>query len=345
MKPFSFSPFPLLFAILLLAPGCANWNVNNSRKISSLSETELSVYKEGVTELEKEFSRFEPTHPKHKPVMLLHNGPTDFVVVLMHGLNESPWYFKGVAKFLHARGYNVVLPLLAKHWAATPSDMNKADFQEWIRDSVAVTEAAHKLGRKVIVAGHSTGGALAVNLAVNYPQLVDGLLLWSPAIALSYKTYYGAFVGWLANGVVDVDWNKLAGKPPFDPENVSYYSPLAGREVYRLGLWIGMEHVRRTGFMQRKHFSGKADAYASITVPTFIVEPEVDLVVHKPEVDLFAKTVSGPKVYLVQPGEQHNSVSKDEGDYFARVQRANRDFKGMTEKLGAFLDENFNSEK
>lgn len=311
------------------------------RRPSSFNATEQVVYREGLEDLQLAFAKFNPSHPKHRPTVLTQGGPTSYVVVLMHGLNESPWYLKSLARHLQGRGYNVVLPFLAKHWAKPANEMHKADFREWLADFQEAAIAAHKLGRKVLLAGHSTGGALAVHTCVNQPQLCDGLLLWSPAVALSYKTYYGAFIGWLGSGLYEADWNKLAGKPPFDDEHVSFYSPVAGREVYRLGLDIAEEFARNVAFRDRKFWNVRASAYGSITVPVFTVEPAEDKVVHKPEVDYMMSSVSGPKDYFVQAGEQHNSVSKDEGDYVAPVQRANHDYKGMIERLDAFLDQHF----
>ncbi|MEI3154133.1 MAG: alpha/beta hydrolase [Odoribacter sp.] len=43
---------------------------------------------------------------------------------------------------------------------------------------------AHKLGQKVVIMGTSTGCTLALMLAADYPQLVEGLILYSPNIKI-----------------------------------------------------------------------------------------------------------------------------------------------------------------
>ena len=43
---------------------------------------------------------------------------------------------------------------------------------------------AHKLGKKVIIMGTSTGCTLALMLAADFPRLVDALILYSPNIKI-----------------------------------------------------------------------------------------------------------------------------------------------------------------
>ncbi|MFR6382415.1 MAG: alpha/beta hydrolase [Odoribacter splanchnicus] len=43
---------------------------------------------------------------------------------------------------------------------------------------------AHKLGKKVIIMGTSTGCTLALMLAADFPVLVDALILYSPNIKI-----------------------------------------------------------------------------------------------------------------------------------------------------------------
>ena len=52
-------------------------------------------------------------------------------------------------------------------------------------------------------------------------------------------------------------------------------------------------------------------------------------------------TLDTVKVRYDLPGEVHTSPPKDADDYYPGAQRPNRDFPGMIEKLGRFLDENF----
>jgi pimeloyl-ACP methyl ester carboxylesterase len=44
---------------------------------------------------------------------------------------------------------------------------------------------AHQLGEKVILMSTSTGGTLSIKLAAEFPDLVDGLILFSPNVAIN----------------------------------------------------------------------------------------------------------------------------------------------------------------
>lgn len=334
------------FALLLLLSACSS--LPTHRALSSATgqdALELALYREGVDAFvaEREARRPLISHEKHLPVVEVTGHPTEYVVVLLHGLFESPFYVKGLRRNFEARGYNVVAPTLAKHWAVPLQDLDKADYHEWIEQTVRDVRLAHKLGHKVILAGHSTGGLLALYVAIVYPELVDGLLLWSPAVALSYPTYFGAFVGAASNGLVELNYNKLAKKPPPDPEHVPYYSPFAGREVVRLQEAMLLDYNESHPFLDRPFWSDKRSMYAAVLVPVFLMNPEIDKVIYRPEINLFWDSLNVPRVRYDLPGEDHTSTPKDQDDYYPGAQSPNKDFPGMIEKLNKFLDEQFPS--
>ncbi len=352
------SLFVFQMLAIFLAAGCAHSTHDirypSSGKAADPTQTQepvetpvdaadLAIYQEGVAEFtaEREAMRSQVSHEKHLPALYLQNQPSEYVVVLLHGLFESPFYLKGLAKNFHARGYNVVVPLLPKHWAIPLSEINKSDFHQWLEYCLANVRRAHKLGKKVLLAGHSTGGLLAVYTAIQLPELVDGLMLWSPALALSNRTYYSSLAGTLSNDWVDLDYNKLAGKPPQDPENVAYYSPLAGLQVQNLEKYMLTDYEGTHSFVSRPFWSVKRSMYSSVKVPVFLVTPSIDKVVDRPEMDFFYETLSVPKFHLDLPGEEHESTPHGPLDFYEGAQKPNGDFPGMLEKLNSFLDQNF----
>lgn len=80
---------------------------------------EVALYNEGVQSFQAEIEARRPliSHPKHLPVIETQGHPTEYVVVLMHGMYESPWYMKGLRRNFHARGYNLIAPTMRHHWA------------------------------------------------------------------------------------------------------------------------------------------------------------------------------------------------------------------------------------
>jgi pimeloyl-ACP methyl ester carboxylesterase len=121
------------------------------------------------------------------PFILHHGQPKDKVVVLFHGLSDSPFYLTSIAQSLHSQGYNVVVALLPGH-GKKQADADMQDpllSDRWRAHVEAVTNIAAPLGTKTIIGGFSTGGALATEYSLLHPNKVSGVLLFSGALALT----------------------------------------------------------------------------------------------------------------------------------------------------------------
>ncbi|MDT0201213.1 alpha/beta fold hydrolase [Nocardioides sp. AE5] len=114
-------------------------------------------------------------------------APTQRVgVLLSHGFTGSPASMRPWGEFLALQGYAVEVPRLPGH-GTTWQEMNDTRWDDWYAE---VTRAFDKLlaeNDKVVVAGLSMGGALALQLAVDRPDDVAGLLLVNPAVASNNK--------------------------------------------------------------------------------------------------------------------------------------------------------------
>lgn len=111
---------------------------------------------------------------------------TSYCLLYLHGFSAS--WFEGEpvhTDFARRYGMNLYLPLLASHGIDTTEaliDMTPDRLYESAKEALVV---AHALGEKVIVMGTSTGGTLMLKLAADFPELVDGLILLSPNIAIN----------------------------------------------------------------------------------------------------------------------------------------------------------------
>ncbi len=111
---------------------------------------------------------------------------TDWALLYLHGFSAS-WYegFPVNVDFARYFGCNAYFPRLASHGLVTDEalvDMTPDALWESAKEALVI---ARGLGRKVIVMGTSTGGTLALKLAAEYPQLVDGLVLYSPNVKIN----------------------------------------------------------------------------------------------------------------------------------------------------------------
>ena len=111
---------------------------------------------------------------------------TAYCLLYLHGFSAC-WYEGNPVNIDFARKYgmNFYAPLLASHGIDTIDaliDMTPDRLYESAKEALVV---AHLLGEKVIVMGTSTGGTLALKLASEFPELIDGLILLSPNIAIN----------------------------------------------------------------------------------------------------------------------------------------------------------------
>ncbi len=110
---------------------------------------------------------------------------TPYCLLYLHGF-AACWYEGNPVNIDFAKRYgmNLYAPLLASHGLETVEpliDMTPDRLYESVKEALVV---AQSMGRKVILMGTSTGCTLALKLASEFPQMMDGLILLSPNIAL-----------------------------------------------------------------------------------------------------------------------------------------------------------------
>lgn len=110
---------------------------------------------------------------------------TEYVVLYLHGFSAS-WYegYPAHLRLAEKLKANLYLSRLASHGIDTPDpliDMTPYRLYESAKEALAIAQA---LGRKVVVAGTSTGCTLALQLAADFPDRVAALILFSPNVAI-----------------------------------------------------------------------------------------------------------------------------------------------------------------
>jgi len=111
---------------------------------------------------------------------------TEYCLLYIHGFSAS--WFEGEPvhrDFAKRYGMNLYIPRLASHGIDTTDcliDMTPERLYESAKQALVI---AQSLGKKVILMSTSTGGTLSLKLTADFPDLVEGLILYSPNIAIN----------------------------------------------------------------------------------------------------------------------------------------------------------------
>jgi len=273
----------------------------------------------------------ELTHQRHASRLRHHGAKTKYAVLYLHGLFESPHYNSGILETFHAAGMNVYAPLLAGHWRRDRRQSFELSHADWLRDLRDALELTRKLGDKILVAGFSTGGLLALRAALEHDD-VAGLLLWAPALHLTQLTYWSVRYG-QATGLTLNDRLRL----PADGFDVADYSPKLGHEVIELIRDTFRTHGAGLSAAARRRSVGK-----KLNLPLFLVMSDVDDTADPRALDEFFTSYAGPKErirYRAADDILHGNITKAPQDVFVGWEdRFNFQFEEKRARILNFLE-------
>ncbi|MBW1999557.1 MAG: alpha/beta hydrolase [Deltaproteobacteria bacterium] len=112
--------------------------------------------------------------------------PTEWAMLYLHGFSAS--WFEGaplhtdLASRFHM---NLYLPRLAHHGLRDPEPLLHLTAESLYLSALDALALTHKIGRRIIVVGTSTGATLAIMLAARFPDKVHALMLYSPNIRIN----------------------------------------------------------------------------------------------------------------------------------------------------------------
>jgi carboxylesterase len=112
-------------------------------------------------------------------------------VLLIHGLTGTPTEMRFVGKGLNRNGFTVYGMQLAGH-CGDEADLLATGRSDWYRSVVAAAEKLRGEVDRLFVAGLSMGALLALKLAADRPEMVDGLGLYGTAFS-----YDGWTIPWI----------------------------------------------------------------------------------------------------------------------------------------------------
>jgi len=165
-------------------------------------------------------------------------------ILLLHGLSDSPYSLRSLGQRLHEAGGWVLGLRLPGHGTA-PSGLTEVHWEDMAAAvRIALRHLKNAVGdRPIYIIGYSTGGALAVQYALErlshaHLPAVAGLVLISPAIGV---TPLAAFAVWQARlghllKLDKLEWSDI--RPEYDPFKYNSFAVNAGDQVYRLTVEI-----------------------------------------------------------------------------------------------------------
>lgn len=269
---------------------------------------------------------------KHLPRLYLpSSNPKNTVVIFTHGIFESPYFFKGINNIFAEQGFITLSVLLPGHWEGNWGSMRNVSYRDWISELNENVRIAQCFGNKIIFAGHSLGGLLSMNAALQHPDLTAGVMLWTPALAMRMLPAIGGVLG----GLLHIDGNIVYKSPDLDEQ--ALYAPNAAKQVGKM-----ISHVRDT-------YGGGAmsKVYPRLDTPTFLAYAARDPAVDVDELTRAAHQIRGLKpldvmFFPTKTGVWHGNIVKSKVDSYKRKKLDyNPRWNSMKEHIELFLRENF----
>jgi pimeloyl-ACP methyl ester carboxylesterase len=190
------------------------------------------------------------------------------IVVLFHGLSDSPFFIRSIAEHLNNKGFTVVAPLLpgnGKRNAA--SDMRDPNLQQrWYSHVDSIMSLVRPYSEKTYIGGFSTGATFATRYLLLHPDEIDGLLLFSAALALSDSAENLAKIWgmkWIAK-IVDGDFVSTGPNPYRYPDVAGYAALTIADVIFEVRDLLLQTTVSKPIFV--------AHSLADITAPYYGVE-------------------------------------------------------------------------
>ena len=165
------------------------------------------------------------------------------IVVLFHGLSDSPYHMSDIAKHFYDENYYVFAMRLPGH-GTLPTGLLDVQWSDWQNATIWSMKTASQLSKNrgdlpVYMGGFSTGGSMIVNYCLNAAtttelNMPDKVFLFSPAAGVSSLGYVGGWhhiLSWM-DTFKKFAWLDIL--PEYDPAKYMSFTKNAGRQIFLL---------------------------------------------------------------------------------------------------------------
>lgn len=179
-------------------------------------------------------------------------GPPKGVVVLLHGLTDSPYSVRHLALQYQNDGFLALAIRLPGH-GTVPAGLNEVQWEDWLAATrLAVREARRRVGPELPlhIAGYSNGGALAMmytlaSLEDSKLARPDQVILLSPLVGV---TRFARFAGLAAlpallPGFAKSEWLSIV--PEFNPFKYNSFPVNGARQSFQVTEALQAELTRQ----------------------------------------------------------------------------------------------------
>jgi alpha-beta hydrolase superfamily lysophospholipase len=203
-----------------------------------------------------------PVYPAHfaqdwnRSYVMEPDGQPIGAVVLLHGLTDSPYSLRHIAKLYRDRGFVAIGVRLPGH-GTVPGGLSNVRWEDWMAATrLAVREARRRVPAPgpLHLVGFSNGGALAMKYgldAIEDPKLLraDRLVLVTPMIGITRFARFAGLAGLPAvlPPFANAAW--LSVVPEFNPFKYNSFPVNGARQSYRLtdALQSQIQRLARAG--------------------------------------------------------------------------------------------------
>ncbi|RKZ46488.1 MAG: alpha/beta hydrolase [Gammaproteobacteria bacterium] len=212
-------------------------------------EMDTSIYKDAEPESQFVFSRYTPNSPVD-PEQFSPNWNRTFElipenvkggVLMIHGLTDSPYSMRHLARVFEEQGYYVLAMRMPGH-GTIPSGLLTARWEDWMAATyLGARHVREKIGKDLpfFVVGYSNGGALTVKYIMESLQdetkpMPDRVILMSPMLGVTFFARFSSWhkiLSWLPY-FEKFKW--LDVLPEFDPYKYNSFTKAAGEQSYQL---------------------------------------------------------------------------------------------------------------
>ncbi len=156
----------------------------------------------------------------------------DSAVLFIHGIVGSPAHFRLVADLENAvpAGWSVVNVCLPGH-GGTVSDFSHSSMKQWkahVRKEFEVLSSGH---RRIVVVGHSMGTLFALQLAAEFPDKIQQLVLLQCPLVVGLR-WFGV------KNLLRIPYGKIRQEDPYGAAMLVACGVAPERNIFKYIPWI-----------------------------------------------------------------------------------------------------------